>query len=242
MLGVEDPYLGMRTEDVLIAQRSALESLLIRGILRTDTEDRIEFQDQITTIANTLHHPNHSLIVHSRGIDDQEFRSYIHFGQESIVKHTPLQDQHQLIMLPTVEDVPDGLDQALRSMSTAESSGLPFSLSENILFEARRLCAAGDLDEVKDCLVDKHLSSEAIDPLINTLIRPVATSSFVLVANRNNIESQYVRGFSVLEGREEMWIMEPYEEEGISMVTFQAANATKVRERFFELIPWRTDG
>jgi hypothetical protein len=75
--------------------------------------------------------------------------------------------------------------------------------------------------------------------LIQTLIKPVATSSFVLVVNRNNIESQYVRGFSVLEGSDEMWIMEPFEEEGIAMVSFVAANAKKIRERFFKTLPWR---
>jgi hypothetical protein len=136
-----------------------------------------------------------------------------------------------------VASLSDYLDLPLHASSKAESSSPPFSLVEELIFDIRNLCAMGDLNDARDRLQAAHLFSDAIDPLINTLIKPVATSSFVLIVNRNNVESQYVRGFSVLEGGDEMWIMEPFEKEGAAMVTFLAANAKKVRERFFETLP-----
>lgn len=242
VMGVEDPYLGMMAEEVVLSQRSALDSLLMKGIIRGFSEDKIDLQDQIIATANVIHHPNHSLIVHSKEISNGDFHCYIHFGSDWIVQHKPSQDQHQLILVQNVDTLSNDLNPAFHSGSKAESSGPPFSLGEEELFEIRRLCADGDLNEARDRLDAERVPSEVIDPLINTLSEPVASSSFVLVVNRNNVESQYVRGFSVIEGADEMWIMEPYEEEGNSMVTFQAANALKVRERFFELIPWRIDG
>jgi hypothetical protein len=144
--------------------------------------------------------------------------------------------------MQNVDRLSNNLDPAFRSRSEAESGGPSFSLGEEDLFEIRRLCAEGELDEATDRLNAVHVPSEVISPLINMLSEPVATSSFVLVMNRTNVETQYVRGFSVIEGADEMWIMEPYEEQGNSMITFRAASALKVRERFFEMLPWSKDG
>jgi len=242
VMGVDDPYLGMMVEEVALAQRSALDSLMMRGFIRSISEDKIDLQDQIFTAANVIHHPNHSLIIHSKEISNSDFHCYIHFGNEWIVYHTPSQDQHQLILVQNVDKLSNDLNPAFRSGSKAESSGPSFGLGEEFLFEIRRLCAEGELNEAKDRLDAERVPSEAVSPLVNTLSEPIATSSFVLVVNRNNVESQYVRGFSVIEGVDEMWIMEPYEENGNSMVNLQPANALRVRERFFELIPWRRDG
>jgi hypothetical protein len=239
VMGVEDPYLGVMSEEVRISQHLALDSLMMRGLVRAVSEDKIDLIDQVSTTASIMHHPNHSLIVHSKQMAGSDFHCYIHFAGERIVQHTPSQDQHRLILAQNMESLLDDLEAALRAASKAESSCSPFNLTEEVMFEARRLCARGDLNEARARLLASELPSEAIDPLIHALIKPVATSSFVLVVNRNNIESQYVRGFSVLEGVDEMWIMEPFEEEGIAMVTFLAANAKKVRERFFEILPWR---
>jgi hypothetical protein len=237
VMGVEDPYLGMLSDEVKTVQHSALDSLLTRGIVRAVSEDKIDLQDRVFTIASVIHQTKHSLIVHSKMMTNSDFHCYFHFAGEWIVQHTPSQDQHQLTLARKMESLSDDLGAALHASSKAESSGPPFNLAEEVIFEARQLCARGDLHDARVRLDAADLSSEVIEPLIHTLIKPVATSSFVLVANRNNVESQYVRGFSVLEGGDEMWIMEPFEEEGAAMVTFLAANAKKVRERFFEILP-----
>ena len=241
-MGMEDSYLGMMAEEVATSQRSALESLLMRGFIRGISEDEIEFQDQIFAAANVIHHPNHSLIIHSKEKSNDDFHCYIHFGNEWIVLHTPSKDKHELILVQSVDRLSNDLDQAIRSGSKAESSGASFSLGEDELFDIRSLCAEGEQDEAKKRLGAESVPTDIVSALIHTLSEPVATSSFVLVVNRNNVESQYVRGFSVIEGVDEMWIMEPYEEEGDSVVTLHASNALNVRERFFELIPRRTDG
>jgi hypothetical protein len=242
VMGVEDPYLGMMAEEVAVSQRSALDSLLRRDLIHHVSEDKTDLHDQIFTIASVIHHPNHSLIIHSKEISNGEFHCYIHFRNERIVRHIPSQSQHQLILGQNIVRLSNDLNSAFRSGSKAESRGPSFTIGEEALFEIRRLCAEGELNEAKDWLDAEGVPSEVISMLIKTLSEPVATSSFVLVVNRNNIESQYVRGFSVIEGVDEMWIMEPYEENGKSMVIFQSASAFIVRERFFELIPWRKDG
>ena len=238
-MGVEDPYLGMMAEEVIVSQRSALDSLLMRGLIRGVSENKIDLEDQIFATINVMHHPNHSLIVHSKQLADSDFHCYIHFAGEWIVQHTPSQDTHQLMLAKNMESLTDGLETPLHVGSKAKSSCPPFDLSEEVMFETRRLCARGDLNEARDCLTAADLSPKVVDHLIQTLINPIATSSFVLLVNRNNIESQYVRGFSVLEGGDEMWIMEPFEEEDTAMVTFLAANVNQVRERFLDILPRR---
>jgi hypothetical protein len=237
VMGVEDPYIGMLSDEVKTMQHSALESLLMRGIVSSVSENEIEFEDHVSTIADVIYQPKHSLIVHSKSMTNSDFHCYIHFANEWIVQHSPLGDHHQLTLTQKVENLSEYLDLPLHASSKSESSSPTFSLAEEVLFEVRSLCALGDLNSARDRLKAAHLFSDAIDPLINTLNRPVATSSFVLIVNRNNVESQYVRGFSVLEGGDEMWIMEPFEKEGAAMVTFLAANAKKVRERFFDTLP-----
>lgn len=239
VMGIEDPYLGMVAEEVAISQRSALDSLLMRGHILNVSEGKIDLQDQVYAAAKVIHHPNQSLIIHAKEIPNSYFHCYIHFENEWIVFHMPLEDQHQLILVQDIERVSNHLNQAFRSGSKAKSNGSSFSLREEKLFEFRRLCAEGKLNEAKERLDAESVPSEVVPSLINILSEPVATASFVLVVNRNNVESQYVRGFSVIEGTDGMWVMEPYEEQGNSMVTFHATNTSDVQKRFYELIPWR---
>jgi hypothetical protein len=241
-MGVDDPYLGMMAEEAASAQQSTLDSLLMRGFIRGVLEDKFVLEDQISATARVIHQPNHSLIIHSKENSNCDFHCYIHFGNEWIVHHTPNQDQHRLTLVQSIYQLADDLDQALRLGSKAESRGDSFILEEGALFEIRRLCAEGELEKARNRLVAESVPAEVLSPVLHTLREPAATSSFILVVNRNNVESQYVRGFSVIEGAGEMWIMEPYDDDGNPIVTFLAADASKVRERFYSLIPRRSNG
>jgi hypothetical protein len=56
-MGIEDPYLGLLSEEVETAQQDALQSLASRGMIQSVSETQIEFQDDLSTLANILHQP-----------------------------------------------------------------------------------------------------------------------------------------------------------------------------------------
>jgi hypothetical protein len=58
-MGIEDPYLGLLSEEVETAQQDALQSLASRGMIQSVSETQIEFQDDLSTLANILHQHLH---------------------------------------------------------------------------------------------------------------------------------------------------------------------------------------
>jgi len=63
--------------------------------------------------------------------------------------------------------------------------------------------------------------------LTRSLYKPVRNTSVIVIANRNTANTQYVQGFSILEGPDNLWIMEPYEENSEEVIAFIPANAEK---------------
>jgi hypothetical protein len=107
-----------------------------------------------------------------------------------------------------------------------------------LLESTRSLCQEGKSAEAQKILEEgSKLKSKEINRLLKALAATVANSSFVLLANRNSPDAQYVSGFAVLEGQDDLWVMQVDEQNGKRMVTFNPANANMVLEHFLEIMP-----
>jgi hypothetical protein len=82
-----------------------------------------------------------------------------------------------------------------------------------------------------------HVQEEKAKRLAKTLSEPVSNSALVMLMNRRKPEMQFVRGFALLEGQDELWMMQPSGEHGKEIVEFAPSNMSAIKERFFEMLP-----
>jgi hypothetical protein len=238
VMGIEDPYLGLLSEEVETAQQNALQSLASRGMIQSVSETQIEFQEDLSTLANVLHQPTHSIIIQESFSVITPRQAFLHFSKDWILHHIPSEeDTHQLRLVNDVTDMIEHLTPTLRLDSSSECQEPSFTIPEETLWKTRKLCAERDEEGAMRCLDQAGLEENIAVCLYTTIQNPIANSSFVLIANRNIIESQYVQGFSILEGGDMMWIMQPYAEEDQAMVTFHPSNASQNKEWFLQMLP-----
>ncbi len=110
-------------------------------------------------------------------------------------------------------------------------------MPESALFEARALYQKGESDRAFELLSSAGLSGDSAGRLSKALSSPVASSSVVVVVNRDSADTQHVRGFGVLEGAGEMWLLQPQGKNGDARVAFSPADAERVRSRFLAILP-----
>ena len=239
ILGMDNPYLGWLADEIISAQRQALLSLVDRDLVRIVSDQEISLDDTLADIVRTVTQPEHSLVVQAQD-GRAPTRRYIHIQKNIIVEHLPLDDgQHRLTVFTDEETLAAYLGEFLHFNSPAKGTGKEFCLPEAVLFEARLLCTkqADDQELVLQRLTAAGLSQLEAKRLTAALSSPVANSAAVVVVNRNDNETQHVRGLAVLEGREEMWQMQPFERNGQSWVEFTPSNARLVRQKFLEMLP-----
>ena len=86
-------------------------------------------------------------------------------------------------------------------------------------------------------LEESDLSDFQRNSLAATLSCPVANASLAVIINQGNSETQYVAGFGILQGKDRLWIMSPFEEMGMPMVRFVPADNDVIQKKLEETIP-----
>ena len=238
ILGMKNPYLGWLIEEIEAAQRTALRSLVDRDIVRIASKDQIELDDVLAAMIRICAHPQHTLISQFQDSTGKDIQRFIHFGKGLIVEHNEFKPgQHRLTAIKDRDVLLAQLNEVLRLSSTAFSRGGNFCLPEQILFEARSLCSEGQARKAQNILKKAQLSDEKAALLSKALTSPVANSAFVTVLNQDKPEIQNLKGFALLEGKTEFWILLPYDKAGDKMVEFVPANPKLVKQRFLEILP-----
>ena len=121
------------------------------------------------------------------------------------------------------------------------SREIEFRLASSTLFKVRDLCSRGKLQGAEKAFITEGFEEEQAQRLARSLFKPARNTSVIVIANRNTVNAQYVEGFSILEGSGNLWIMEPYEENGEEEIVFIPANTEIVRTRFREILPRRSN-
>ena len=145
--------------------------------------------------------------------------------------------QHRLTAIKDREVLLTHLEEVLRLSSTTSSRGGKFHLPEQTLFEARSLCSKGHARTALTNLKKAKLSEEKAALLAKALTSPFANSAVVTLCNQGKPQIQNVKGFALLEGENDFWIMLPYDKDGDKMVEFLPANAKLVKQRFLDILP-----
>ena len=242
IVGVQDPYHGRRAEEIRAANETAFQSLVQRGILQLASENEVFLAEWIISLLGVCHHPDYSLIVQYQVAGGPLKRTFTHYSENLMVKLCETKPHHyHLRVVPDQEALLDLFDEALRSKTGSMNGGREFRLTANALYKARELCIKGDLQRSEKTMSSAGLAEEQAQRLTRSLYKPVRNTSVIVIANRNITETQFVRGFSILEGADDLWIMDPYEENGEEVIAFIPANAEKVRARFLEILPRRSD-
>ena len=242
IVGVQDPYHGRQVEEIRAANETAFQSLVQRGILQLASENEVFLAEWILSLLGVCHHPVHSLIVQYQVAGGPLRRTFIHYGENLIVKLCETKPYHyHLRVVPDQEALLDLFDEAICSDTNPLSGGREFRLTASALYKARELCIKGDLQRAEKMMTSAGLAEEQAHRLTRSLYKPVRNTSVIVIANRNTTETQHIRGFSILEGADDLWIMDPYEENGEEVITFISTNAEKVWARFLEILPRRSD-
>jgi len=236
---MENPHLGWLIEEIEEADRTALQGLIEKGIVKVIEEGKIDLDDSVATLIRGCTHPEHSLIVNgSNGKDDAGLARYFHFANGLIIEHfkiTP--DQHQLSILQNREEILAHLQENLRSDSDTKGSTESFFIAEETLYNATSLYSMGKPDEGRSLLQESDLESACATALADTLSHPVANASFVVICNQNDPNMQRVNGFGILEGKDQFWILKPIKRDRKQVVEFTPTDASSVRDQFIDLLP-----
>ena len=150
-------------------------------------------------------------------------------------------NKYLLRIVPDQEALLDFFDGVICSDTNSLSGEREFRLTTSALYRARDLCFKGNLQGAQNTLISDGFEEEQAQRLTRSLYKPVRNTSVIVIANRNTANTQYVQGFSILEGPDNLWIMEPYEENSEEVIAFIPANAEKIRARFLEILPRRSN-
>lgn len=237
-LGIKNPHLGWLIEEIEEADRNALRSLVDRGIVRVVSKNQIELDDALAAMIKTCAHPRHTLITQFQNADGANKQRYIHFGDNLIVEHMEFKrGHHRVTAIKHQGALVEHLDEVLRLSSTASSRGGKFKIPESTLFEARALCKDGETRKASTNLKKAKLSEEKAAMLAKALSKPVANSAFAMLCNQDKPQVQNVKGFALLEGEKDFWILLPHDNGDEKLVEFIPANSKLVKQRFLEILP-----
>lgn len=238
VLGVENPYTGWLAEEISSANREAAESLLQRGLVRPINNEMVDVDDGLLTMAKACIHPQHSVILqvsHQEGKDQQR---YIHLMEDLIVEHyQESPGQHRLGSIASRHALIEHLKNLIDLQPGTEANGNPFQLPEKALFEASGLGADGNEGEVLAVLNESDLTEPQRVALAATLCTPLANASVAVIINQGNPETQHVGGFGILQGKDHLWVMTPFEKMGMPMVRFDPVDNELIQKKLEETIP-----
>jgi len=239
VIGMENPHLGWLIEEIEEANRTAVQGLMEKGVVKIVEEGKIDLDDSVASLILACTHPEHSLIVNGgNDKDDPGLTRYIHFVDGLIVEHVKIKsDQHQLSILQDRDEILARLHENLRSDTNTKGTKASFFIAEEILYNATSLYSLGKPEKGRTLLQESDLEPACANALAKTLSNPVANASFVAICNQNDPNIQRVSGFGILEGEDQFWIMKPIERAGKRVVEFTPASSKSVRRQFIELLP-----
>lgn len=231
VVGLKNPYPGWLIEEIEDQMRAAINRLLERGMATLTSPETMDVDDTLYGWVQTMAHPEHTLIV--TGSPER----HIYYGETGLVEHTTLNEgTHNLRAIVGQEELLEILNGPLAQQSQAQG-GQPFEIEEDVLMTAGRCAGQGDHAGMQAALDGTNLPEGARTELATALLQPAGNVSFSIICFQNDPERQQVRGFGLLEGGGRLWIMRPQESFGKQIICFEPADAARVRQALFEILP-----
>ncbi len=237
IMGWEDPYKGWLIDELEEDQLKAKNSLLKKDYIRIVSEDEISIDQVLAAMIETCVFGDYALTISSEQKGGYHKQAMAHFKGDFIVEHVVVNDGHELTAIQDQSQLESRYQSELRLGTKVKGSGESFSILEDDLFSLEGSIKDGEIDRAKEALAEGDLEVESADKLIRTLNKPVANSSIVAIANRQDKYAKHVRGMAFLEGEKDLWIMQPYERNGKQWVEFTPADGNIIVEKFRQLLP-----
>jgi hypothetical protein len=238
ILGIMNPHLGWLVEEIEQADQDALNQLVKRGLVKIEFENTFEINEPLHKLIKTIVNPSHSLIVQQGTPLSKPPQQYIHFCEENIVSHIEEEAGKHLIM--TIRDQDALLEYlGLNGINTGKDkpTGNPFNIEEEILYKAAEEYAKGNNQAGEDILNKSCMKKEDIRSLHEALSNTLMNRSFAAVKNQDKPDKTNVTGFGILQGESNLWILQPVNQLGKSIIHFVPANTQTITEKLKDILP-----
>lgn len=237
VLGVQNPYQGWLTEEIEAAHRQAAVSLLERGLAQAMTAETLDVDDDLMVMARAITHPEHTVIL-QRSAGDASRQHYFYCADHAVVERVEAgKDKHLVSILASRDALAARILAEIDLTVAAGCRGEAFQMPENALFQASEGMVKGEPQRVEDALKDSGITAEQAAALKEALAATAFNGSIVVIANQNDSETQHVRGFGILAGAEDIWLMAPVDGQSQPCIELRPTPAQIVRQKITEILP-----
>ena len=235
VMGWDDPYKGWLIDEIEEDQLKAMDFLLKKDYIRKVSDKEISMDQVLAAIVETCVLGEYALIISSEQKGGFHRQLMVHFKEDFIVEHVVVDEGHELTAIRDQSLLEDRYQRELRLETKTKGSGESFSLLEDRVFDLES--DAADEQEIGENNSLHQGDGESIERLRKALEKPIANSSVVAIANRQDKYSRHVRGMAFLETEHDLWTMQPYDRNGKQWVEFSPADGEIIRKKFLELLP-----
>lgn len=238
IIGFEDPTRGLLASEVRLLRKQAYQSLVSRDFVRPVSDREIALDRAIATMIQVLAHPKHTLVISSeRRRAGSWFRSY-HFGRGLVVELNAAEPgEYRLSALRDGKEVERRLLKLARLTQPQTSRSMTLQLPQALLGETRRLLSSGKIEPARRLLRENGADARWIEAFLPTLRSPVVNLALAALYNRHHPATQEARGFAVIGGKLDLWLLRIESDQPTSEVVVSAASPVLVTRLVRELIP-----
>jgi len=237
VLGVQNPYQGWLTEEIEAAHRKAAISLLERGLAQFLTDETLDVDDDLMVMAKAITHPEDTIILQCSK-EDSGRQHYFHCANDTVVERVEVAaDKHLVSILPSRNSLAARVLSEVDLPAAPGCRGEAFQMLEGALFQAAEAAAKGELLRMEEALQESGIGDSLASALKAALTATVFNGSIVVIANQNDAETQHVRGFGILAGAEDIWLMVPVDGQSQPYIELRPTTAQTVRQKITEILP-----
>jgi hypothetical protein len=210
LLGTQLPV-GASRREMELCIRTAMHSLLARGLVDIDQEGVLTIAPRLARMAGTLMQASFSL-RYSRFEEHAEINLTCHYCGDAIVaQHVEKEVVHSLGQLDSIEEI---VERGIAFLDVAEAqptSFEPFELPQHFLTEARDGRSA---EEVAQQLHSAEVADALCPLLAEDLMAPSFRGSILRIEYEHDGTPVSDMGLLALRGAGRLWLMRPVERDG----------------------------
>lgn len=214
VIGLHNPVAGMLVEDIFPLVQEASYSLLDRDLIHVDAEMHVSVKHPLSEAIQTLASAHHTLLVgHKLQGESIETTRTFNFDnnnvvllEESVDETCRIEVVHRDDILPVVTEV--FVDRVFWAPDTDS-----LMMDHDTLVRMQEAIGTGKLDQLEGFLQSIDGDGQSKDHFLDTLQNAIIRFSFVAFFDRDKPGNRRVDGFSIVAGKQYIWLMEIVDEE-----------------------------
>ncbi len=213
----------------------AERALLARGFLRPDQRGDLQLEPAIKGLLYACTFPDKSLFVTRTRPEIGPEEYFFHTYRRMFVMHSiPVTAIHQFIAVEEKNATAKAVLSIL-NLTTLPKPDWNGGQAELAIFEkARDVAMEKGIDEAIKVLSQTSLNKETTKILAQTLVLPIANTTFAYINHRDN--SHPPQGFTILQGKNELWLIEPIEDPKDELISIMPVSSEDIIKRVKTLL------